>query len=107
MSCINVHFKIVEVHEDKGLMLVEFLADGATKERFGADAGPFIVYIKDSWIGLTEEQLKANIAEVGCSIAQRQLTAIEAENTGVASTLTSLINQTIVVDVEIPTPPQV
>jgi len=95
MAEINVNFKIVETNEDIGVFLVEYLADGATKERFGSDAGPFVIPIDSSWSSLTDSQLYQEIAKFGVSRIKAQTNAINSQNLGLTSRLSSLTNQTI------------
>ena len=95
MALINVNFKIVEINEDLGVLLVEYLADGATKERFGSEAGPFIIPIDSSWYSLTDSQLYQEIAKFGVSRVKSQANAINSENLGLTSRLSSLTDQTI------------
>jgi hypothetical protein len=103
MAEINVNFKIVEVHEDIGVYLVDYLADGATKERFGSQAGPVMVNIDYSICnGMTDQQLKEHIALQGLQIVRKQYDTISAETSGLSGRLSSLIDQTISVGVNVP-----
>jgi len=93
MSNINVNFKIIEIHPDKGAILVEYLADGATKEKFGADAGPYQINIPDNFATMSEDEIKNHIATVGVGIVQRQIAILESQAASKFDILNNLQDQ--------------
>lgn len=92
---INVNFKIIEVVPSIGAILVEYLADGATKERFGADAGPYRIPIPTNFATMTSEELNHYIASQGLYMVKQQKIIMDAESNGVFDTLNSLVNNEV------------
>lgn len=90
---ININFKIVEINRDIGTILVEYLADGATKEKFGAQAGPYQINIPNNFSSMTEQEVKDHIASIGVSIVQYQKEVLDSEVSGKFDLLQNMIGQ--------------
>jgi len=103
----NVNFKILEVHVGLGCMLVEYLADGATKEKFGVNAGPFQIPIPENMNTMSEQEIKAYIASRGEGIVNFQTAILAAEQADKFSVLTNMIDQTITEQVISVQPPSI
>jgi hypothetical protein len=96
---INVNFKIVEVSSSEGMMLVEYLADGATKDRFGGYAGPFQIPTPNNLNNMTEDEIKQYIAIRGLDRVLYQKSVLDADANGKYSIISNLLNTDITLSV--------
>lgn len=92
MAEVKVNFEVVSVHPDTGVALVNYWADGATKERFLGEYGPYTIAMDARYASMTADELNAYIAKIGIPIVQRQKAALDAEAAGVPTTLGALVN---------------
>lgn len=98
-SNTKVNFEVTAINTNFGVAYVKYWADGATPERFGADIGPYEIWMIPECASMDDQQFKEYIASCGISIVRRQQIAIESENLGANSRFESVINIPIEIEV--------
>ena len=100
MAEVKVNFEIVSVHADTGVALVNYWCDGATKERFLSEYGPWTINLDARCATMTSEQLNAYVAKIGIPIVERQKAVLEAEAAGVHTAFQALVSNKLSVTLD-------
>lgn len=98
---VKVNFEITSINQNMAVAYVKYWADGATVERFGADIGPYEIYIHPDCVTMSDQEFYEYIARIGIPIVQRQQNALDSESVGAISRYETIIDTPISANVEI------